>query len=213
MDKIYNGIAIFGEMGSGKDALAEEISALRENSIIYKMSVLCREMMKVSKVNPYWATRERFIGQTIADKFRELDINIMCDYIVALIYERGQRKYSWDNSGLEGEAYNKAVLKQLSVIRNDELSIIVGGRTLTDLDYFKSKQYLIVGVKVSQEVRRNRLISRDGETAVNNSSFHHNTEVDMPSIVNGLCDEVIINDGTLEELRKEAEILLRKYSF
>jgi dephospho-CoA kinase len=213
MGKIYNGIAIFGEMGSGKDALAEEFSALRDKAIIYKMSVLCREMMKVSKVNSNWAGLERFIGQTMADKFRELDINIMCDYILALIYERGQKKYSWDNSGLEGDAYNQAVLNQLSIIRNDELSIIVGGRTLTDLDYFKSKQYLIVGVKVSPEVRRNRLVFRDGETMVNNSSFHHNTEVDMPSIINGLCDEVIINDGTLEELRNEGEILLRKYNF
>ena len=62
-------------------------------------------------------------------------------------------------SGLEGEAYNKALLKQLSIISNEELSIIVGGRTLTDLDYWKSKNYLIVGVKVSDEVRRNRLIS------------------------------------------------------
>ena len=97
MEKNYNGIAIFGEMGSGKDALAEQFSTLRENAIIYKMSVLCREMMKVSKVNPAWEGRERYIGQIIADKFRDLDINIMCDYVLALIYEKGQQKYAWDN--------------------------------------------------------------------------------------------------------------------
>lgn len=213
MDKVYNGIAIFGEMGTGKDALAEEFSVLRENAAIYKMSVLCREMMKISIVNPEWVGYERYIGQTIADKFRELDINIMCDYILALIYEKGQKKYSWDNTGLKGEAYNKAVIQQLSIMRNDELSIIVGGRTLTDLAYFKSKKFLIVGVKVSKEIRKGRLISRDGETSVSNSSFKHNTEVEVPKIINDLCDEVILNDGSLQELRKKAEILLGKYNY
>lgn len=212
MDKTYNGIAIFGEMGSGKDALAEQFCALRENSVIYKMSVLCREMMKVSKVNLAWRGLERYIGQVVADKFRDLDINIMCDYVLALIYEKGQKKYSWDNSGLEGEAYNEELLKQLSIISKEELSIIVGGRTLTDLDYWKSKNYLIVGVKVSEEVRRSRLISRDGETIVNNSSSEHNTEVDVAHIINDLCHEVIINDGTLEELKMETESLLNKYN-
>jgi len=213
MDKTYNGIAIFGEMGSGKDALAEQFCALRENSVIYKMSVLCREMMKVSKVNPAWRGLERYIGQVIADKFRDLDINIMCDYVLALIYEKGQQKYGWDNSGLEGEAYNEELLKQLSIISNEEQSIIVGGRTLTDLDYWKSKNYLIVGVKVSDEARRNRLISRDGEATVNNSSSEHNTEIDVAHIVNELCHEVIINDGTIDDLKMAAESLLNKYSF
>lgn len=212
MEKTYNGIAIFGEMGSGKDALAEQFCALRENSVIYKMSVLCREMMKVSKVNPAWKGLERYIGQVVADKFRDLDINIMCDYVLALIYEKGQKKYSWDNSGLEGEAYNEELLKQLSIISKEELSIIVGGRTLTDLDYWKSKNYLIVGVKVSDEVRWSRLISRDGETIVNNSSSEHNTEVDVAHIINELCHEVIINDGTLEDLKMETESLLNKYN-
>lgn len=212
MEKTYNGIAIFGEMGSGKDALAEQFCALRENSVIYKMSVLCREMMKVSKVNPAWKGLERYIGQVVADKFRDLDINIMCDYVLALIYEKGQKKYSWDNSGLEGEAYNEELLKQLSIISKEELSIIVGGRTLTDLDYWKSKNYLIVGVKVSDEVRWSRLISRDGETIVNNSSSEHNTEVDVAHIINDLCHEVIINDGTLEDLKVETESLLNKYN-
>jgi hypothetical protein len=175
------------------------------------MSVLCREMMKVSKVNPAWRGLERYIGQVVADKFRDLDINIMCDYVLALIYERGQKKYGWDNSALEGEEYNEELLKQLSILSNEELSIIVGGRTLTDLEYWKNKNFLIVGVKVSDEVRLSRLISRDGETTVNNSSSEHNTEADVAHIVNDLCDEVIINDGTLEDLKMAAENLMDKW--
>ncbi len=213
MSKIYNGIVIFGEMGAGKDVLAEQFCSLRKQAKIYKISVLCREMMKVSKVNLKWRGLERYIGQTIADKMREMDINIMCDYILALIYERGQKKYGWDNSNVRDEDFDKELLKQLSILRNDELSIIVGGRTLTDLEYWKEKNYLIVGIKVSDEVRKKRLILRDGESTVKNSSSKHNTEVNVPYIINNMCDEVIINDGTLEDLKITSEKLLLKYNF
>jgi dephospho-CoA kinase len=213
MEKIYNGIVIFGEMGAGKDALAEQFMKLRQNAKIYNIGVLCREMMKVSRVNPQWRGLERYIGQTVADKLREMDKDIMCDYILALIYENGQKKYGWDNLGLEGNDYHRALMEQLAIIRNEELSIVAGGRTLVDLNYWRNKQYLIVGIKVSEEVRKERLITRDGEKTVRNSSSTHNTEVDVPYIINNLCDEVILNDGTLEDLRNSAEAVLNKYKF
>lgn len=213
MDKTFNGIVIFGGMGAGKDELAQQMCSLRKNAKIYKMSVLCREMMKVAKVNPKWEGKERYIGQTLADKIRELDINIMCDYILALIYERWQRKYGWDNTELQGEEYEKALLAQLAVIRNEELSIIVGGRTITDFNYWKVKGYLTIGIKVSEEVRKQRLVERDGEIIVKNSSTEHNTESETPYIVNNLCDEVILNDGSIEDLRNKAEEILIRYKF
>ncbi|WP_139902498.1 hypothetical protein [Clostridium thermarum] len=213
MEKVYNGIVIFGEMGAGKDALAEQFTKLRQNAKIYNIGVLCREMMKVAKVNPQWRGLERYIGQTVADKLREMDKDIMCDYILALIYENGQKKYGWDNAGLEGEAHHKALMEQLAILRNEELSIVAGGRTLVDLNYWRNKQFLVVGIKVSEEIRKQRLISRDGEKTVQNSSSTHNTEADVPYIINNLCDEVILNDGTLEDLKNSAEAILTKYKF
>lgn len=213
MNKNYNGIVIFGGMGAGKDALAAKLIELRSTAKIYNIGVLCREMMKVAKVNPQWRGLERYIGQTTADKLREMDINIMCDYILALIYEGWQKQYGWDNSSLEGEEYKEALQKQLSVVREKELSIIVGGRTLADYSYWQEKGYLIVGIKVSDEVRKQRLITRDGETIVKNSSSQHNTEAEVPHIVSNLCDEVILNDGTLEDLKNAAEDLLKRYNF
>lgn len=210
---LYNGIVIFGEMGAGKDALAAQFIELRDKAKIYNMGVLCREMMKVSKVNHRWKDMERYIGQTVADKLREMDINIMCDYILSLIYENGQKKYGWDNSHLEEEAFEQALKEQLSIIRDHELSIIVGGRTLSDLNYWRDKGYLIIGIRISPEIRKKRLISRDGEEVVKNSNTKHNTEVDVPYILDNLCHEVIYNDGTLEELKKSAEEILIKYNF
>lgn len=213
MNKTYNGIVIFGEMGAGKDVLADQFRALRYNSQIYNMGALCREMMKVSKVNPDWRGRERYIGQTTADKLREMDINIMCDYILALIYERWQREYHWNNSSLEAEEFQHAILEQLSVIKSNELSIIVGGRTISDINYWRDKRFLIVGIRVSDDVRKARLALRDGETVAKNSNSSHNTEADVPYILDNLCDEIIFNDGTLEDLKSSAESLLIRYDF
>lgn len=156
---------------------------------------------------------ERYIGQTVADKLREMDINIMCDYILSLIYESGQKKYGWDNINLEGEAFDKALKEQLSQIREVELPIIVGGRTLSDLNYWRDKGYMILGIRISPEIRKKRLISRDGEETVKNSNTQHNTEVDVPYILDNLCHEVIFNDGTLEELKEAAEQILIKCNF
>ena len=213
MEKIYNGIVIFGEMGAGKDVLAQQFVSLRKNSKIYNMGILCREMMKISKINPAWRNKERYIGQTTADKLREMNINIMCDYILALIYESGQNRYGFNLCGITGDDFNKELLKQLALIRNYELPIIVGGRTITDFNYFNSKGYLMVGVSISKEVRTNRLIIRDGKTQVSTNSSLHNTEADASFIVNNLCQEIIVNDGSITDLKKRAENLLDKYEF
>lgn len=118
-----------------------------------------------------------------------------------------------DNTKLNDEEYKKELLNQLAIIRNEELSIIVGGRTITDFNYWKEKGYLIVGIKVNEEVKKQRLIDRDGEITVKNSNSEHNTESDIPYIINNLCDEVIINDGTIEDLRNAAKNMLIKYNF
>jgi dephospho-CoA kinase len=213
MSKFYNGIVIFGEMGAGKDVLAEQFSSLRANSKIYNMGILCREMMKISKVNNKWRGLERYIGQTIADKFREIDINIMCDYIFALIYERGQQLHGWDNNSIDTKAFDNVLIKQMNIVRKLEIPIIVGGRTLSDLNYWKDKDFLIVGVKVSEEIRKRRLATRDGEKTAKNSNSAHNTESDVPHIIKSLCDEVLLNDGTFDDLRNLAQNILDKYSF
>jgi dephospho-CoA kinase len=201
MEKNYNGIVIFGEMGAGKDVLAEQFKSLGKNAKIYNMGILCREMMKVAKVNPKWKGLERYIGQTTADKLREMDINIMCDYILALIYESGQKYYDFETFDMN----------QLFLMKTQELPIIVGGRTTTDLDYWKEKNFLILGISVSEEIRRTRLVARDGEKVARNSSSTHNTEADAAHIVKNLCHETILNDGTLEDLKNKAEEVLSKY--
>ncbi|MTK12427.1 MAG: hypothetical protein F8N39_10185 [Clostridiaceae bacterium] len=197
MGKIYNGIVIFGEMGSGKDELAEQISKLRNSVEKYNIGRLCRDIMRVTKVNSKWQGKERQLGQEIANKLREIDINIMNDYIYACMSKK-------DNS---------IVTECTSTVKNSQLSIVVGGRTFCDLEYWKEKGYLIIGISTNDKTRVNRLVCRDGESAKNSVIFQHNTETEARKIVDKLCDETIINDGTLDDLRVEAERILNKYNF
>lgn len=139
MNNSYNGIVIFGEMGSGKDTLAEQISNLRTNAHIYNMGALCREIMNIAKVNPKWVDNERSLGQDIADKLREVDKNIFGDYILSKIFLRWQEKYGFNCGYISGDEYNGKVLNHLSKIRKNELSIISGGRTIDDFRYWKEK--------------------------------------------------------------------------
>lgn len=213
MNNSYNGIVIFGEMGSGKDTLAEQISNLRTNAHIYNMGALCREIMNIAKVNPKWVDNERSLGQDIADKLREVDKNIFGDYILSKIFLRWQEKYSFNCGYISGDEYNGKVLNHLSKIRKNELSIISGGRTIDDLRYWKEKKYLIVGIKISDRFRLNRLTLRDGESMAKNSNSNHNTETDAKYIVKNLCDEIIINDGTLDDLKNDVEKILNTYNF
>jgi dephospho-CoA kinase len=213
MSKIYNGIVIFGEMGAGKDTLADQFKQIRPCCEVYNMGKMCRTIMKIATVNSKWRGKERCLGQSIADQLRKVDINIMSDYILAQIYERWQKECGFDNRNLKGEAYDKLVLEQLSVIRKYELSVIVGGRTEDDLKYWRNKQYLIIGLKVNDEVRTKRLITRDGEKNEINETSSHTTETEARSIVDNQCDDIITNNGSLDDLKKQAENLLKKYSF
>lgn len=131
--KQYNGIAIFGGMGSGKDTFAEILSKSSPNATIYNIGYICREFMKISNVNELWKNKSRELSQTVASKLREIDENILNEY-----------------------TYANAML-------NDKFPIIVGGRTFKDFEYWSDKNFLVVGVTADYTTRVERLLARDSE--------------------------------------------------
>lgn len=132
-DKKYNGIAIFGGMGSGKDTFAEVLAKTKEDSAIYNIGYICREFMKISRINENWQGRGRELSQAVASKLREIDENILNEY-----------------------TYANAIL-------GGKFPIIVGGRTFEDFDYWTKKEFLIVGVTADLDIRIQRLLDRDSE--------------------------------------------------
>lgn len=175
----FNGIVIFGEMGSGKDTFAELLSSLVPDCSLYNIGYLCREFMKVAKVKENWFGKDREFGQLVSIKLREIDEDILNDYTYACSLE------------------------------NSNLPIIIGGRTLKDYEYWKNKNFLVVGIDVDFDTRISRLKNRDKH--FNIGSLNHMTELDVPHIISNLCDVLIKNNGDLEELKENTNKFISQY--
>jgi len=209
MDKNYNGIIIFGEMGCGKDVLADELQKLDHRCSKYNISKVIRQFFSVTKINPEWRGKDRFLGQELADKLRDVYPEILNDYCLSLIYEKWEGKYNWKNENIDKDSFNTLLLKQLSLVKEMEIPIIVGGRTLVDFQYWSNKNFLTVGVTCEEAVRYSRLCYRDGLEVAQNSNFKHNTESQVGEIVKNNCKLVIDNSKDLSHLNRQAADLLK----
>ncbi len=197
----YNGIIIFGEMGSGKDTLADMIIEEHPGIKKYGLGDLIRSMKPILRVSPQWKGKERGFYQSIADKLREIDNNILNKYCLSKMfseYSKGELREVTLENELEDISFN------LNLVNKEFIPMIVGGRTYDDYDYWKSIGFMIVGIKTDKDLRMNRLILRDGEEVAKKSDPNHNTEKNVVDIVKK-ADCVLENNGTLEDLRKKVK--------
>ena len=198
----YNGLIIFGEMGSGKDTLADYIIEIERNTKKYGLGDVIRSIKPVVLVSPDWSGNERGFFQLVADKLREIDINILNKYALStMITDNVELKEINQNSKWED------IYENLERVNEKILPMIVGGRTKDDYDFWKKAGFLMVGITESKENRFGRLVIRDGEEVAKNSNPNHNTEKEVASLVER-ADIVVNNDGDLEDLKREAQVVL-----
>lgn len=198
----YNGLIIFGEMGSGKDTLADYIIEIERNTKKYGLGDVIRSMKPVVLVSPDWSGNERGFFQLVADKLREIDINILNKYALStMITDNVELKEINQNSKWED------IYENLERVNEKILPMIVGGRTKDDYDFWKKAGFLMVGITALKENRFGRLVIRDGEEVAKNSNPNHNTEKEVASLVER-ADIVVNNDGDLEDLKREAQGVL-----
>jgi dephospho-CoA kinase len=209
--KIYNGIIIFGEMSSGKDTLADILLKLDSRCNKYNLGNVVRQFFSIIKVSPHFRGKTRVLGQVLADKLREVHPEILNDYCLSLIYERWEKFFEWNNDNVKDEDFNNVIMEQLSLIKEKEIPVVVGGRTYTDFNYWSSKNFLTVGLVCNFENRCERLRLRDGEEVAKNSNFKHNTEADVGDIARNKCNVLIDNNGDLEHLKSQANTLLKYF--
>ncbi len=209
--KEYNGIIIFGEMSTGKDALADFLLELNPKSAKYNIGNVVRQFIPIVKLNPQFKGRDRVFTQMIADKLREVHPMLLNDYCFSLIYSKWEKEFNWGQEELTEENLLEVLNKQLSQLKEKEIPIIVGGRTPNDFIYWSQRNFLVVGLYCDHEVRFNRLVARDGIEVARNSDFTHNTEIQVKDIVNNKCDIVIDNSFDFEHLKNEAQKLLSMF--
>lgn len=196
----YNGIIIFGEMGSGKDTLADLIIDQDERIKKYGLGDIIRLIKKVTLVDPVWFGDERTFMQLAADKLREIDKDILNHFALAKMLEENLTEVS-----LSKDHYREDLDGLFRQIRQDANTIpmIVGGRTWKDYEYWTSRGFLDVGILVDAQKRIDRLTERDGDEIAQKSNSAHNTEKDVRDIIEQ-CAVKVDNNGTLEDLKREA---------
>ena len=196
----YNGIIIFGEMGSGKDTLADQIIEQDQRIKKYGLGDIIRLIKKVTLVDPVWFGDERTFMQLAADKLREIDLDILNHFALAKMLEENLSEIS-----LSKDHYREDLDGLFHKIRQESNSIpmIVGGRTWKDYEYWTSRGFLDVGILVDGHKRIDRLTVRDGDEIAQKSNSAHNTEKDVRDIIDQ-CAVKVDNNGSLEDLNQEA---------
>ncbi|KAF5070409.1 hypothetical protein [Proteiniclasticum sp. QWL-01] len=197
----YNGMIIFGEMGSGKDTLADRIIEADGRFKKYGLGDIIRLIKKVSTVDPAWFGNERTFMQLAADKLREIDMDILNHFALAKMLEENLGDFT-----LTKEAYREDLNRLFEKILRDHnvIPMIVGGRTWKDYDYWTSRGFLAVGIEVDAHKRMERLVLRDGQEVAEKSDSTHNTEKDVREIIER-CELKVDNNGSLEDLDREVE--------
>ena len=196
----YNGIIIFGEMGSGKDTLADQIIEQDQRIKKYGLGDIIRLIKKVTLVDPVWFGDERTFMQLAADKLREIDLDILNHFALAKMLEENLSEIS-----LSKDHYREDLDGLFHKIRQESNTIpmIVGGRTWKDYEYWTSRGFLDVGILVDAHKRIDRLTVRDGDEIAQKSNSAHNTEKDVRDIIDQ-CTVKVDNNGSLKDLNQEA---------
>jgi dephospho-CoA kinase len=215
MDRIseikYNGIVIFGEMAVGKDTLADYLISQDKRYAKYNIGNAVRQFSPLLKVSTRFRGRDRALGQSIADKLREIYPDLLNDYCLSMIYTKWEKEFGWNNKDVEEKDFQPVLLNQLSQVIKREIPIIVGGRTSQDFQYWTNMNFLTVGLTCDFETKFRRLCLRDGEEAAQNSNFNHNTESEVGNIAQNKCLIVIDNSYDLDNLYKKANSILNTF--
>ena len=204
---IYNGFIIFGEMGSGKDTLADMIIEEDPRFKKYGSGDIIRLIKKVTLVDPTWFGDERTFMQTAADKLREIDRDILNHFALAKMLEENLEEVH-----LTKEAYQSDLKAHFQKMLNEQhvIPMIVGGRTWEDNEYWTGRGFLAIGLLLDPEQSRKRLIVRDGKETATRSDSTHNTEKDVREIIKK-CELIVDNNGSLDDLKLEVERVIRYF--
>lgn len=187
-------IVVFGGMGTGKstltDYLVEGLQSHGYKVYSYNIGDTCRLFMKIGTVNSQWKDDTRVLGQTVASKLREIDVNILNDVVLSKIKEN-----------VDNESDTEKVIH-----------IITGGRTVEDFKYWESLNSISIGVISDKNTTKDRLNTRDVGQIQSECHMQHETERDTEYISKELCCEIVNNNKDLKYLKEEAHRVIQKHN-
>lgn len=156
----------------------------------------------------------------------DFDYIRMGDIIIEETKKRGlsisdQNVGSVANSLREEHGMNAIAKLCLDTILNSQQNTIIinGIRGIEEIKYFKNHldDIMVLGIHSSPKIRYARLIKRNREDDIQNEDeFHKRDERELKwGIAEAyiLADEIICNQGTIDELKKEISDFLKKCKF
>lgn len=111
----------------------------------------------------------------------------------------------------------KAIAKDASDL-NSDIVVIDGMRRMSDIGHLINlPNFILVSVEAKPEIRYKRLVKRnenvgDGEMTFENFLADHKreTEITIPEVMSH-AKEIINNDGSVEDLNKQVDMIVAKY--
>lgn len=171
-------VILFGAMGAGKDTVANMLQFLAEKHNKKEYDYACVNLKLSRKI--YCIIRDLTGREPTRKELQEL--GEFC------------RKLFGNN------VWNETLYADIDTFLNDPAVnfIITDGRQAHELDFWKKKGFVPIGVAAPLEERLKRIAERDGYDQTDRAN--HETEARALETVNH-CDIIIYNDGTIDELR------------
>ena len=185
-------LMLIGESGSGKDC----IHSLLPN---YHRIALADPIRTIVDT-----LRDRGVGAAFAESTAILGDNAPNDLMYILRFYSQTPRTSKEKALLQGIGMYFVECMDDVWIKQGQSKIVKGSNVITDIrrlsefNHFKTLGFRSIYVESSEDLRIARLKQRDG--GYNESSAKHKAESEI-ALLKPLCDSVIVNDGTLEELK------------
>ena len=190
---------ICAEIAAGKDTLASLLPG-KHFAFADDIKEVCRLLRRHRLLDAYDLMDELFDGKEprdIVQKLREFSKYPL---------ELGKDRRMYQDLGMWARQYYPdiwvdSVRRKVNV--HNGPSIITDCRFRNEFNAFLD--FHSIYVDASEEVRRQRMVQRDGE--VKHSSLGHAAESQVRGL-KGLCNVVIENNGTLDELRFKVDYMM-----
>lgn len=175
---------LFGEIGSGKDTVAEILQEILPLEVVKLGEKIHTEVEEIYSLLPHPAPPKRSLYQNYGESMRETFGQDVWNYVL-------------HNKIRKGLSLNKGY-------------VIADGRQPKEFDYWTSLGFIPVGVRSRESIRRDRSSRRDGVDQ--SAQFDHYTEVNARNIIQKIDRQwphlIVENNYTKEDLRKRLEILI-----
>lgn len=185
-------LMLIGHSGSGKDCIHSLLPK-------YHRIALADPIRNIVKT-----LRDRGVGAAFAESIAILGDSAPNDLMYILRFYSQIPRTSKEKAVLQGIGMYFVECQDDVWIKQGQAKIIKGSNVITDIrrlsefNHFKSLGFRSIYVECPEELRVQRLHQRDG--GYNESSAKHKSESEIESL-KPLCNSIVTNNGTLEELK------------